>query len=535
MGVTKVQEEDESEIKEESCGSGSPAADDTAPTLEAAPAEDTAAVEAAPAEDTAAEDTAPTGGGVPPRGKGGRHSIDMTHGPIMGKLIRFSVPLMLSGVLQLLFNAADIVVVGQFAGSDSLAAVGSTSSLVNLITNLFIGFSVGSNVVMARAIGRGDGEKAGRTVHTSVPLGFVSGLMVGAVGLIFGRQLLAAMDTDPDVIDKAALYLRIYFIGAPASMLYNFGAAILRAKGDTGRPLVFLIIAGAVNAGLNLVFVICCKMDVAGVATATVVSQVISAALVIACMLRETDFCRLAIKKLRFHAKELGEIIRLGLPTGLYSCMFSLSNIVIQSSINRLGKAVMAGDTAARNIEGFVYTVMNAVSNAATTFTGQNCGACDHKRIKRVFIDSLAFVAVAGTALGMAAFAAAGPLSRIYSPDPEVVALSVLRLKIILPTYFLCGTMEVAVGTLRGMGYFIFPIITSLTLTCGMRIVWVYTAFAAVIAVPGFTVNAALTMLYISYPISWALTTLAHVATYLVVFPRVKKRLNFARAEESRG
>ena len=444
-----------------------------------------------------------------------KKNIDMINGPLLKKLIVFSVPLILSGVLQLLFNAADVVVVGQFAGTESLAAVGSTGSLVNLITNLTIGLAVGSNVVMARAIGAQNREKAGRIVHTSVIIAVVGGIIVAIVGYFLSGDFLKLMNTDPEVIDKATLYLEIYFLGSPFSVLYNFGASLLRAKGDTKRPLYFLIIAGVINALLNLFFVIVFNMDVAGVAVATVISQAVSSVLVVICLIKDKDYCKMSFRKLRVHGKEFMEILRVGLPAGIYSSLFSLSNVIIQSAVNGFGKAVMAGNSAGSNLEGFVYISMNAFYNAAITFTGQNYGAKKFHRIKRVLLGCLFLVTVVGLVLGLIFLLLSGFLSSLYSPDPVVIEYSVTRLRVVLPVYFTCGVMEVLVGVLRGMGYSIVPMIVSFLGACVFRIVWVYTVFE---------VWNNLTVLYISYPVSWVLTSAAHLITYLVCYRKIMRK-----------
>ena len=444
-----------------------------------------------------------------------KKNIDMINGPLLKKLIVFSVPLILSGVLQLLFNAADVVVVGQFAGTESLAGVGSTGSLVNLITNLTIGLAVGANVVMARAIGAQSREKASKIVHTSVIVAVAGGVIVALIGYFMSATFLTLMKTDPEVIDKATLYLEIYFLGSPASVLYNFGASLLRAKGDTKRPLYFLIIAGVINVVLNLFFVIVLNMDVAGVAVATVISQAVSAVLVVICLIKDKDYCKMSFRKLRVHGKEFIEILRVGLPAGVYSSLFSLSNVIIQSAVNVFGKAVMAGNSAGSNLEGFVYISMNAFYNAAITFTGQNYGARKYERIKRVFLDCLLLVTVVGAVLGVVFLLLSRFLSSLYSPDPEVINYSITRLKVDLPLYFTCGVMEVLVGVLRGMGYSIVPMIISFLGACVFRIVWVFTVFET---------WHFLWVLYVSYPVSWILTSAAHFLTYVVSYKKVMKK-----------
>lgn len=449
-----------------------------------------------------------------------RKEIDMLNGPVMGRLILFCIPLILSSVLQLLFNAADVVVVGQFAGKQSLAAVGSTGSLINLITNLFIGFSVGANVVIARAIGAGNPEKASRAVHTSMLLALVSGLAVGLIGFFASKGMLELMNSPESIIDKATLYLEIYFLGSPASLVYNFGASVLRAKGDTRRPLYFLVIAGVLNALLNLFFVIVCNMDVAGVALATIISQLVSAVLVVICLMRETDYCKLKIRSLRFHGEEIKEIVKIGLPAGIYGTLFSISNVIIQSAVNGFGDDVVAGNSTATNIEGFVYVSMNAVYNAAITFTGQNHGAGKYDRIKIILRDCLILVTVIGLILGMSFWGLGRYLARCYTSDQIVIDYSMVRMSIILPVYFLCGIMDTLMGMLRGMGYSTLPTINSFIGACMFRVIWVFTVFAA---------NHTLEMLYISYPISWVLTGIAHFVMFIVVFKKCRRRDSIER------
>ncbi len=439
----------------------------------------------------------------------------MINGPLLKKLIVFSIPVILSGVLQLLFNAADVVVIGQFAGTESLAAVGSNGSLITLITNLFIGLSVGSNVVMARAIGANNPEKASRTAHTSVLLALVSGAVVTLFGFFMARTMLTWMNTDPEVLDKATLYLEIYFLGSIFSLTYNFGAALLRAKGDTKRPLYFLIIAGVINVALNLLFVIVFKMDVAGVALATIISQAASAVLVVIWLIRDKQYACLNIKKLRFYSKETAEIFSVGLPSGIYSTFFSISNVIIQSAVNGFGKTVMAGNTTGANIEGFVYIAMNSIQQAAVTFTGQNYGAKKYRRIKTILFETVSMSAVTGLVLGAVALLFANQLCSLYSPDPEVIKYAVERMTVILPTYCLCGIMDNMVGVLRGMGYSVQPMICSFLSSCILRIVWVYTVFAA---------SPSLTTLFVSYPVSWVISIMILTGIFIFGYLRLLKR-----------
>ena len=436
------------------------------------------------------------------------YEMDMCSGPLFRKILSFALPLMLSGILQLLFNAADIIVVGNFTGSTALAAVGSTTSLINLLVNLFIGLSVGANVVIARSYGAGDAEGVHRGVHTTILAAAVSGVALIFIGIGLSRPLLELTGTPSDVIDQAELYMRIYFAGMPALLLYNFGAAILRAIGDTKRPLYFLLIAGVINVLFNLLFVIVFHMGVAGVALATVISQVISAVLILLCLLKNQGMCHLKLSDLRIHKEELLAILRIGLPAGIQSVIFNISNVLIQSSINSFGSLVVAGNTAASNIEGFVYTSMNAVYQTSLSFTSQNMGACNFKRVDRVLMECLALVSVVGLVLGGGAYLFGRQLLGIYTPDQEVITYGMYRLGVVCVAYLTCGIMDVISGSIRGMGYSILPMLVSLTGACLLRIIWIFTIFQ---------VYHTQFVLYVSYPISWVLTSSAHLICYFAV------------------
>ncbi len=444
------------------------------------------------------------------------YEIDMCSGPLLGKIFRFAIPLMFSGILQLLFNAADIVVVGRFAGHQALAAVGSTGSLINLLINVFIGLSVGTNVLVANYMGSRQEKAVSETVHTSILLSVVCGIFLVFLGVLLAKPLLTLMGTPGDVLDQAALYMRIYFAGMPATMLYNFGAAILRAQGDTQRPLYFLFVAGVINVGLNLIFVICFHMGVAGVATATVASQCVSALLVARCLMREEGFCRLELHKLKIHKSRLLLMLRIGLPAGMQGAIFSISNVLIQSSINSFGSVAMAGSTAASNIEGFVYTSMNAFHQTAVSFTSQNFGAGKKERINKVLILCQASVFLVGAVMGNLAYLFGDKLLLIYSSDPEVIRLGMLRLQIICTVYFICGMMDVMVGSLRGLGYSVMPMIVSLAGACGLRVIWIFTVFQWF---------RSLQVLYLSYPVSWLITALAHLGCYIYVKKKLDKNM----------
>ena len=426
----------------------------------------------------------------------------MTHGKLIPKVASFAFPLMLTSMLQLLYNAADVIVVGRYAGSQSLAAVGSTGALINLIVNVFLGLSIGANVVAAKYYGAGDYKNTQETVHTSIALSLVGGVVIGIFGFVMGGTFLTWMGSPEDVLPLATKYIRIYFLGMPFNMLYNFGAAVLRAVGDTKRPLYFLTFAGIVNVVLNLVFVIKFNMGVAGVAWATIISQMISALLVAFCLIRTEGFVHLNLKKLRIHKDKLISVARLGLPAGFQGACFSISNVLIQSTVNSYGSIVVAGNSAASNLEGFIYTSMNAFHQAAITFTSSNIGAGKNSRIRKTMGASTVLVTAVGLGMGMLFVLLAAPLIGIYSSDPEVIAAGLLRLRIIASTYFLCGLMDVLCGMLRGMGQAVIPMVVSILGACVFRTVWMYTVLRWI---PG------LTTLYISYPISWILTGGAHL------------------------
>ncbi len=443
------------------------------------------------------------------------YEMDMCNGPVLKKILIFSIPLMLSGVLQLLFNAADIIVVGRFAGSQSLAAVGSTTALINLLINIFIGLSVGANVVVARAYGGRRDKDVSEAVHTAIAVSIVSGVILIVMGFVFSKLMLELMGTPDDVIDKAVLYMRIYFAGMPVGMLYNLGSAILRAVGDTRRPLYFLTIAGVVNIVLNLFFVIVMNLDVAGVALATVLSQCISAGLVLRCLAKSEGGLKLELSKIKIHRKKMFQIFKIGLPAGMQGAIFSVSNVLIQSSVNSFGSIAMAGNAASANIEGFVYNAMNAVYQTNLSFTSQNIGGKKYTRVNKILFTCLGTVTAVGMILGFGAYAIGEELLRIYSTDPEVIRYGMLRMSIIATTYFTCGWMDTLVGSLRGIGYSLLPMIVSLTGACGLRILWIFTIFAQ---------QKTLTSLYISYPVSWVITASVHMLCYFLIKRKMPKK-----------
>ena len=440
--------------------------------------------------------------------------MDMIHGSLFSKLLIYALPLVLSGVLQLLFNAADIVVVGRFSGNHALAAVGSTGALINLLVNLFIGVSIGANVLVARYCGARDEENAQDTVHTAMAVSLIGGVVMIFVGFFLAKPLLELMGTPVDVIEDAALYMRIYFAGMPAFMVYNFGSAILRAIGDTRRPLYFLSVAGIINVVFNLIFVIVFHMGVAGVALATIISQGISAVLVVLCLLQTEGMCQIHKDKLKIHGDKLKMMLQIGLPAGLQGCVFSISNVLIQSSINSFGSIAMAGNTAASNIEGFVYTGMNAIYQTCLSFTSQNLGAKQVKRIKKILMYCLMIVSVIGLVLGQGAYYLGEYLLGIYSSDPEVIQYGLIRLSLVCAPYFLCGMMDVMTGVMRGLGYSVMPMLVSLTGACAFRVIWIYTIFQ---------MSHTLKTLYVSYPISWTLTFSVHFICFLFAYHKLKK------------
>lgn len=442
----------------------------------------------------------------------------MLEGPLFGNIIVYTVPIIFTGLLQLLFNAADLVVVGRFCGSVSVAAVGATGSITNLIINLFIGLSVGAGVMVAHGLGAEDHKTVHETVHTAVPTAVLSGLFLTAVGLLFSHRLLELMGTPADVIALSSVYMRIYFCGMTASMVYNFGASILRAAGDTRSPLVFLSAAGVLNVILNVFFVMALHMDVAGVALATVISQLLSAILVMLALMKRDDACRFFPKESRIRKERLVGIVRIGLPAGIQGSLFSISNVIIQSSVNSFGSVVMSGNAAAQNIEGFVYVAMNAFQQTAVNFVGQNDGAKKYGRIRRVSLYCLLSVAAVGLLLGVLGRVFAEQLLSIYITDSaEAIHYGVIRLTYICLPYCLCGIMDVMTGILRGLGASLSPMLISVIGICGFRILWIFTVFR----IPAFHTPA---VLYSSYTISWVATFLAELVSYLAMMNRRTKK-----------
>ena len=446
-----------------------------------------------------------------------RSGVDITEGPLLGKIIRYSIPIMLTGILQLLFNAADLVVVGRYCGSVSVAAVGATGSVINLIVNLFIGLSVGAGVLVAHGIGAKSFEAVHEAVHTAIPTAFLSGLALTVIGVSASGGLLRLMGTPDDVIGLSTVYMRLYFCGMTASMLYNFGASILRAAGDTKSPLFFLTAAGVLNVLLNLVFVIALKMDVAGVALATVISQAVSAALVLLALAHRDDACRFIPKKSRIYPQRLLRMLQIGVPAGIQGALFSISNVIIQSSINSFGSVVMSGNAATQNIEGFVYVSMNAFQQTAVNFVGQNYGAKKLGRIARIEALCLACVTAVGVLFGGGAFLMGRPLLSIYITDSaEAIGYGLIRLRYIALPYFVCGIMDVTTGALRGLGASFAPMIICVAGVCGIRMLWIFTVFHT----PQYHTPQ---ILYLSYIISWTVTFLAELTVFLILL-RGKQR-----------
>lgn len=447
-----------------------------------------------------------------------RKSIDMCQGPLLGKMISYTVPIILTGILQLLFNAADLIVVGRACGSASVAAVGSTGAITNLIVNLFIGLSVGAGVAVAQGIGAGDKVDVHKTVHTVIPIAIIGGVVLTVVGVCFSRTFLIWMDTPVEILDLSTSYMQVYFGGIISSMLYNYGAAVLRAAGDTKSPLVYLSIAGVLNVILNYVFVLTTDLDVAGVALATIISQTLSAILVILALMRRTDACRFNFRAMRIYKAPLIKIIRIGLPAGIQGSLFSISNVIIQSSVNSFNSiAIVSGNAAAHNVEGFVYITINAFHHTALNFTGQNYGAGLYRRVKKIMAISLACVAVTGVVMGLLATLASPFLLSFYITDSaEALHWGIVRMTTICMTYFLCGLMDVTTGGIRGMGASFISMLISIIGVCGFRIGWIYTVFQ----IPAFHTPQSL---YLSYPVSWMVTFLVQLLVFYIFIRRKEK------------
>lgn len=449
-----------------------------------------------------------------------KYEINMCEGNLFIKIIRFSLPLMLMGMLQLFYNAADLIVVSNFSGdSEALGAVGSTNSIISLVVNLFIGLSVGTNVVVARYYGAKKYDKISSVVHTSLLSSLIIGIFLGLFGFIFAKELLHLMNND---LELSVLYLKIYFIGMPFNLVYNFAASILRAVGDTKRPLYYLTISGLINVLFNLLFVIVFKMSVAGVALATIISQALSCIFILTALFRTEECYQLKFSKLKISKEALIEITKIGLPAGIQSSIFSISNVLIQSSINMFGPTVMNGNSAASSVEGFVYTAMNSVYHASLAFMGQNVGAKKTKNIKKVTIYSLIIVSLISITLGGTLFIAGKEVLKIYTDIPSEIDVGYIRLHYLCLPYFLCGIMDVMVGCLRGLGYSTVPMIVSIIGVCGFRIFWILVVFYNY---TDFKDIKDLNVLYISYPISWIITFITHTICYFFVSKRKIKSI----------
>ncbi len=444
------------------------------------------------------------------------YEMDMTNGSLPKKMISYALPFIATGALQLLFNTADVIIVGRFAGETSLAAVGSTSSLISLIVNLFMGLSVGVSVLISQYYGSNHYEGVSQTVHTAFCVSLICGVVVGGFGFGLARPMLLLMGSPPDVIDLATLYLKIYFLGAPAFLFYNFLSAVLRAVGDTRRPLFYLTLAGVLNIVLNLITVIIFHMGVAGVAIATVASQILSAILILRCLRKETGCYRLDYHLLRIHWEKLWLMIKIGLPAGIQSSLFSISNVLIQSSINSWGSLIMAGNSAAQTLESFTYVAMNSVSQTALAFTGQNIGAGKIQNVKRVAYCSAMFACVTGLLMGGITILFAKPLLSLFTLDSQVIHYGTIRLLYVCMPYFICGIMESLVGVLRGMGYSLVPMLISVGGICGFRVLWIFTIYAY---------SHELKTIYLSYPISWIITSIIQAICLYFIIRKTEKTM----------
>lgn len=460
-----------------------------------------------------------------------KRNANMLKGPLWSSLITYTIPIMLTSILQLLFNAADLVIVGRFSGSINVAAVSATGAITNLIVNLFIGLSIGAGVTVAHAIGGNQSTEVHRTVHTALPTALVGGVILSVVGVLFSEVFLTMMKTPENVLPLSAKYMRIYFCGMTFTMVYNFCASILRAAGDTKSPLIFLMISGVLNVALNIFFVVVFHMTVDGVALATIISQAISAVLVVIALMRRADACKLSLKQMRFYRQPFLKIIRIGLPAGIQSSMFAISNVIVQSSINSFNSdALMSGNGAAANIEGFVYVLMNSFHQTAVNFIGQNMGAHQYKRIKKIFGLCLIYVTVAGVAAGFTVWNFGEELLGIYITDSkEAIRYGLIRFNYIALPYFVCGLMDVSTGSLRGLGASFTPMLISILGVCGIRIVWIYTVFQ----IPQFHTPECL---YISYLISWLGTFIFQTIAFIIIYrKRVRADRNISRMPEFKG
>lgn len=443
------------------------------------------------------------------------YSMNLCEGSIVKNLFLFAMPLIASGILQLLFNAVDVIVVGKFAGENALAAVGSNGSMINLLINVFMGLSIGANVMVARYFAAKEEENLRKTVHTAITVSVICGIFIAFVGFFAARQLLTWMKSPAEVIDLATLYLKIYFLGMPANLAYNFGAAILRGIGDTKRPLYYLTFAGVINVVLNLILVVIFHMDVAGVAIATVVSQCVSAVLVLGCLMKEEGAVRFEMQYVGIDKQIFFKILQIGLPAGVQSSLFSLSNVVIQSSVNSFGAIVVAGNSAAQSVEGFAYIGMNAFSQAAVAFVSQNLGAGKYERINKIVATTMVSVLIVGIVLGNGVYLLGEPILSLYSDNALVIEAGLKRLSIICCMYAVCGLMDCIVGVLRGLGYSVMPMIVSLLGACAFRMVWIFVFFQ----IEQFhTIDT----VYWAYPISWTVTVIVHMICFFTIRKKLK-------------
>jgi putative MATE family efflux protein len=443
-------------------------------------------------------------------------TMDMCNGPLFSKILIFSLPIMAMNMLQLLFNAIGMIVVGRFSGSQALGAVGATGSLINLIVTLFMGLSVGTSVIVAQDYGAGQPEAVSQSTHTSIVISILGGLIVTVAGILLCEPLLNLMGTPQDILDLAVLYMKIYFIGIPATMVYNFAAAILRSVGDSRRPMYYLVIAGIVNVILSLFFVINLHMGIAGVAWAAVISQYISMLLILLCLLRAEGPIQLIPQKLLYiDRQKLGDLVRIGLPAGLQGLLFSISNVLIQSAVNSFGSTMVAASSAAGNVESFVAMAIMAYYNAAIAFTGQNMGAKKHERIDTIAKVCTALIFVTWILLGGLTWIFSRPLLGLYTTDPEVIELGMLRLGVMMIAYFTCGIMNVYPGLTRGMGYSLLPMFCTLIGACVMRIVWLVTIF---------TWYPTEIMLFACYPVTWALAGLGQIGSFFYARRQIRNK-----------
>ncbi len=452
-----------------------------------------------------------------------KNKVDICGGPIFSGVIRYTVPVILTNILQLLYNAADMVVVGRFCGSAAIAAVGATGSLTSLLVNVFIGLSTGAGVVVAHSIGAKDREGTKKAVHTSIAVSFVCGVIATLLGIFLSESLLGLMGTPADILPLSALYMKIYFGGMMVNIFCFFAGAVINATGQTQKPLIYLSIAGVANVVLNVLFVTLFNMNVEGVALATVLSQVISASLFLRDLLKRNDDCKLFIKKIRFHKAPLLKILGIGIPSGLQGSFFSLSNTITQSAVNSFGSTVVSGNAAAASVEGFIYTAMNSFSQTTLTYTGQNMGAGKYERIKKALGSCLACVTVLGLVMGAAVNLFGEPLLSIFITDSrEAIAFGLERFLVVGAPYFLCGIMECLSCTNRGMHHATASMIISVFFACVFRIIWVNTMFQ----LPEFH---SLMGLLVNFPISWVLCIIFQLVLFLVSY---KKLIKIKREEQ---